>query len=218
MKSASVLSCRGNVSVSNRLLKHIDNTSQHTWFPICVRGLLHSGPIGNLGQTKIKATRGFDNVTACVQLPGLLRHAGPRLSPHADTLQRTPLRGISLHAVDSLCILTSSSPPKKKTVPVWYKTCALSPCVSHVKKPCAWKAARLPAWSRYPCRCAESFREDSGGTLEALQSEFVEFQWNELRGSGLGRWKRQRVLGLGGPPREAAPTCRICCNNRKQIF
>lgn len=59
LKFNQLQSCHGNVPVSNWSLKHIENTSQHTWLPICSRGLLHSGPIGNLGQTKIKATRGF---------------------------------------------------------------------------------------------------------------------------------------------------------------
>lgn len=137
--------CRGNVSVSNRLLKHIEKTSQHTCFLICFRGLLHSGPISNLGQTKIKATRGLDNVTACVQLPVILRHASPRLSLPADTLQRRQLCGISLHVVESLCILTEKKKQKKKTVTVWYRTCGLSPCVFHVK---SRTAPRLGAGTR----------------------------------------------------------------------
>lgn len=128
-------------------------------------------------------------------------YSRPPLSPSVDTSQHTQLRGISLHAGGSLFSLWDGDPKGKKTGPVWYRTCAVSPSVSHVKTLCAWKAAQLPDSEQVPVslRCVIPWGPWRGAGSSSKWSGWgsCEMSWEDLDSAHERSWARGGT-GAGG--------------------
>lgn len=133
-------------------------------------------------------------------------YSRPPLSPSVDTSQHTQLRGISLHAGGSLFNLWDGNPKGKK----------LALCdtehVPFLQVYPTWKRCERQRGSqtrsRYPCRCAASYRGDPGGELETLQSELVEapVKWAERIWTQHMK-EAERAVGL-----EQGAAARSCTN------